>query len=97
MKKLLALFTALLLVLCALTPALAEEAVDAAPEAVEVAEETAEAAEEAAPEPSSAFNKLLEVPWYAWVVVAALIAAAITLIVLYNKGKIQFKGKKIKA
>ena len=85
MKKLLALFTVLLLALCALTTALAEEAADAAPEAVEVAEETVGAAEEAAPEPSPVFKKLLEVPWYAWVVVAALIAAAALLIISGKK------------
>ncbi|MBR6220444.1 MAG: hypothetical protein IKQ80_07770, partial [Clostridia bacterium] len=80
MKKLLALLIALTLALCALAPALAEEATEAA------VEETVEAAaEDSAPEPSPIFKKLLEVPWYTWVVLAALVIAAALFIISGNR------------
>ncbi|MDO4867221.1 MAG: energy-coupled thiamine transporter ThiT, partial [Clostridia bacterium] len=53
--------------------AAAEEVAEEAEAAVE------EAAEEEAPAVSPVFKKLLEVPWYTWVVIAALVVAAILL------------------
>ena len=109
MKKLLALLTALLLALMALTPALAEtadaaqetavEAVDTAVEAADAASdaavEAADAVEEAAEEPavSPIFKKLLEVPWYSWAVLAALVVAAIVLI--YGSKKAKWNSRRL--
>ena len=59
--------------------AAAEEAADAAEEAVE------EAAEETAKAPSMV-EKLLEVPWYTWAVLAALVVAAWVLAMSTKKG-----------
>mgnify|MGYP002624568477 CR=1 FL=1 len=125
MKKLIALFTALLLALALLTPCLAEaaetaevesvveameETAEATEETVEVAEEGAEAAEEAAesvqetaeaaeeaageiepegdaPEVSPVFEKLTEVPWYTWAVLAALLVAGFLLAASTKKAK----------
>ena len=60
--------------------AAAEEAEAAAEEVAEEAEAAVEeAAQEEAPAVSPVFKKLLEVPWYTWVVLAALVVAAILL------------------
>ena len=87
MKKLVALMLTVLLSLLALAPALAEEAApaEAVEEAAEAAEEAVEEAEETVEEAaeetrvSPVFKKLLEVPWYTWAVLAALIMAAVAL------------------
>ena len=64
----------------------AAEAVEEAAEAVEEAAEAVEqAAEEAAPAPSPMFKKLLEVPWYSWAVLAAVVVAAILLFLSSKK------------
>ena len=62
-------------------PAEAEAAVEtAAEEAAEEAEAEAEEEEEPAPSlPMQMFGKLLELPWYTFVIIAALIAAGIIL------------------
>jgi len=54
----------------------------------EAAEEAQEAVEAAAqPEVSPVFKKLLEVPWYTWAVLAALIVAAVLLWLSSRKAK----------
>ena len=68
----------------------AEAAEEAAGEATEAAEEAVEEADEEAEEAASVspvFKKLLEVPWYAWVVIAALIVAAVLLFASTKKVK----------
>ena len=100
MKKLLTLMLALGLLLgLALTPALAEaDPAAEATEAVETAADaTAEAAAEAAaietveveeaPAVSPIFEKLTELPWYTWAVLAALVVAALVLTVGAKKAK----------
>ena len=98
MKKLFALLLALTLALMALTPALAETAdasADVAESAAEEATETTEeeAAEEAAPAVSPVFKKLLEVPWYTWVVLGILVAAGILLAL--NAKKIRWDSRSL--
>ena len=108
MKKLFALMLAALLALLTLTPALAETADTAAVEATveeteaaveeteAAAEETEAAAEEAAeeaPAPSPIFKKLLEVPWYTWAVLAALVVAAALLAL--NAKKIRWDSRSL--
>ncbi len=94
MKKLFALMIAVLLALALLVPAMAEaadaaadtaetvvEETEAAVEeaAEETAEEVEEAAEAEAPAVSPVFKKLLEVPWYTWAVLAAMVVAGVIL------------------
>ena len=92
MKKLFCLMLALILAMIVLTPALAdtaeaveetaEEAVETVEETVEeAAEEAVETVEEAAEEVavSPVFKKLLEVPWYTWVVLGVTLVAALML------------------
>lgn len=95
MKKWLALLIALTLALLVLMPALAETADTAVEEVAEVAETTEAAAEEVAdtaetaaeddavaeaePAGSAILEKLAAVPWYAWVIVAALAVAGVLL------------------
>ena len=90
MKKLFALMIAALLALALLVPAMAEAADAAADAAETVVEETEAAVEEAAekveeaaeaeaPAVSPVFKKLLEVPWYTWAVLAAMVVAGVIL------------------
>ncbi len=58
------------------TEAAAEEAAEEVEEAAEEVEETAEAE---APAVSPVFKKLLEVPWYSWAVLAAMVVAGVIL------------------
>ena len=57
----------------------AEATAEDAEAAAEDAEATVEDAAEAAPAPSPIFKKLLEVPWYTWAVLGALVAAGVLL------------------
>ena len=94
MKKWFALMIALVLVLLAATaPALAEAADTAAEEAVETVEAAEEAADEAAPAASPVFKKLLDVPWYVWVSLVVLIAAA--LILAMSTKKTQWNSRRL--
>lgn len=100
MKKWFALLIALTLALLVLMPALAETADTAAEQAAEVAEtteaaaeEAADAVDEAAPAASPVFEKLLEVPWYVWVLLVALIVAA--LILAMSSKKAQWNSRRL--
>ena len=82
MKKLFALMIAMMLALTLLTPAMA----DAAETGEAVVEETADAVEEAAeeetaeaskPEVSPIVKKLVELPWYTWVLLVLLMATGV--------------------
>ncbi len=88
MKRIVALLLALMVAL--LLPALGEsdaDAVETVEEAAETVEEAAETAEEAAKTsaPPSIIKKLVELPWYVWAILAALVLLAVVLLASARK------------